>query len=334
MSMTFLPYELPALFTFEKEVGSPVIEAPEVGIRISASDVEYTQEVLRFELLVSYCFPRGYVQAFQRLSQALVFVLEDAAGGRADAGRTVDPHKRYPAMSGPNFRGPPPVEAAASSFRTSWMRVPFEIPLPTPAWGPSFFVTVLLQQHVSNTLAFDLLNGGVRSFLGGRPHALLTTSDRDDEDEAPPDPAELFPSPPAPPPAAAPKPAPVAVGSLTLTPRAAGPFSVNSAITLDATLVLPGEELAVGGPEAWLRSLFVCTIHQATQFSRVGNWLGDRLVFPDDVQVKKVAGREQAVISQPFALTDLLEGPLSPGTHYVQVSARQYRSNTVMLTCT
>ncbi|WP_147332798.1 hypothetical protein [Archangium gephyra] len=331
--MTFLPYELPSLFTFEQDAGSPVIQAPEVGIRISARDVEYAQDVLRFELLVSCCFPRSYVQSFQRFSQALVFVLEDAAGGRATMARTIDPHKRYPAMSGPNFRKPPVVDAAPRSFRTNWMRVPLELPLPVPAWGPSFFVTVLLQEHVSNTLAFDLLHGGVRSFLGGRRHALLTASGIEDEDETPPDPAELFPSLPSAPPGDTSEPVP-AVGSLTLTPRGAGPFSGNSAILLDATLVLPGEELAVGGAEAWLRSLFICSSHQATQFPRVGNWLGDRLVFPDDVRTRKVAGREQALISQSFALTDLLGGPLSPGTHYVQVSARQYRSNMVTLTCT
>jgi hypothetical protein len=328
--MGWLHYAHPRLFSREAQPASPLISPGEAGIRLGAQKVAYDGEALSLELLVRYSFPEAFLLQFQRMLDALTLVLEDVTGARAAVCNLLDPHKRYPILRGPNYvpaTAPPSHDA---SFGGGWVSVPLRIPLAAPSWaGPSFFATVFLQQHLSNTIAVELPEATVSSTLGGAPLALLTEADVPEpvEDETPDDGRDDM----LPPLAGTPAPAP-GVPALTLGLRTPGPFGPDRPSPLDGLLALEPSELALGGPEAWLRSVFVVATRQDTQHSGLGHWLGDGVVFPDAGQKRMVGGNERIAFALPFDLAAML-GPLPPGTYYVQMSARQHRSAVVEVAC-
>lgn len=321
------------LFSFEPVPESPRVAPPETGLRLAARNVAYNGQALSLELLTTYRFEPAFVAAFQQLMHAVIMGLEDADAGRASALRTLDPRRRYPPRAGPNFMGlrPGPI----TSGRTGGSVVmPIEILLPPPTVsGPSFYATAFLQNHVSNTLAFDLHAGSVTSLLHSVlcDPALEGTDEKDValwKDEV--DEVNVFqliadplftPVQPSAPPA------------LALTAHKTGSYAPGEPILLEATLALPPEELEAFGAVGWLRALFAWCSRQDSQATRVGHWLADRVVFADDFRDRLVAGQPRAVATAPFDLVQILKAPLMAGVHYVQVSARHHRSNVLEIVC-
>jgi hypothetical protein len=204
------------------------------------------------------------------------------------------------------------------------------VPLPSPRVNlPTFFATVFLQHHVSNTLAINVREGSVDGYLEGRPFHVLTAQEVARQAPALEDEEEQE-APVAPRPAAVQSPP---EGVLQLAARAPGPYRPAEPVLLDATLALTPECLDEAGPEAWLRSLVACATRQDNQTSCAGNWLGERLLFADDVRRERVGGRELAVIRASFELAEVIGARLRRGLHYVQVSARQFRSPMLELRC-
>ncbi len=332
--MGALPFTVPSLLTFEPAEGSP--EPGDSGLLLAGHGATFSGGRLRLDLRLAWSFPARWASTFQRLTDAVVLVVEDAGAGAAVALRAVDPHKKYTEREGPNWRGPPPPElppgpvpdrpaeeplpdaqeekaaAAAeaggadegppgepSGDEAGWMSVPAELETAPPPWtGPSVFVTARLHGHVSNTLALELGPGGVAtsSFLWGKPWEPARHAAGE-------------------PPAGVPRPPPGKT-ALELAPREGGPPGAGA---LEARLRLPPADLAAGGPEAWLRSVFVTAVLRGDQLPVAVSWLGDRLALRDDLP----PGGEARL---PFALRDLFAGPLPSGTWDVQVSARHHRS--------
>ncbi|WP_437723766.1 hypothetical protein [Sorangium sp. So ce861] len=327
--MAHLEYEVPSLFRFEQRRESPVLRDDETGIRIHAASIAYDGARLRFDLLITCSFACSYFAAFHKLTRGLVFSLEDADGGRASVARTIDPHKRYPHRSGPNFKGSYVPEASPSSFSTRWVSIPLDVPVVRRPAYPTFFVTVFLQEHVSNTLAFNLWNGAVTSYVAGAPSPLALAGDEGDDegdegdggDEGEPTSSPKGPVPPVP-------------RGAGVTLRAAAPrFGPDEPVWFDGSLGVTAEEFALGGADGWLRSLFVCATRQDTQTSRIVHWLGDRLVFPGDMVRYGGPGSVLYGASFRFELASIVGARPPPGVYFVQLSARHYRSPVVCIQC-
>lgn len=310
-----LDVDIPSLLTFGSVPESPRLDPPDVGLRLRARGVAWDGEALSFELLAGHLFEAGFAGGFQRLSEGIVVGLEDAQRGRAAAVRIHDPWKRYPRRQGPNFGGirapAPGAPTHSGGSAVMPLRVRLEGPLEP---GPSLYVTAFLHQHVSNTLAFDVPDGSVASFLGGEPREI---------------PAEADEEPPAGDAPGGPSPRRGGTPALALGARTSGAVARGAPVVLDATLALAEDELAAFGPEGWLRSLFLWTSARDTQATRVGQWLEGRAVFADDFQVQTLGGEPRAVATASFELPH----DLAPGVHHVHVSARHHRSSVLELTC-
>lgn len=329
--MEDLDFAIPALVEEEQVAESPLLDLPDLGLRLAARQVRHDGQVLAFDLLVSYLLDAAEAGGYQRLAEAVAVCLEDAEGGRAAASSLLDPHKRYPRRQGPNFRGPRPPPAGGPTHAAGGWVLPLEIPLALPAWeGPSFYVTALLAGHVSNTLAFDLAAGSASSWLGGAPCPVEPAGEEEPPEEADEAAVEGTDAGPAPLAAPAPPPRPPV---LSLVPRKRGPHGPAEPILLDATLALPPEELEAFGAEGWLRALFAWSHDPATGSAHAGHWLGDRAAFPDDFQLRGVGGQARAVATAAVDLGELLGVRLPPGRHRVQLSARHHRSEPVVIEC-
>jgi hypothetical protein len=301
------------LFTFLPVAESPRIDAPDTGLRLAVRGVDYDGDALSFELLATYQLEPGFVAAFEDLTEAIVIAFEQPEGRLAKGFPTVDWHKRYPPRSGPNFTGIRPWPDGALGETGGSMVMPLTVGVPPPLLpGPSFYATALLHGYFSNTLAFDLAAGSVASFLEGKP---FDPPKEGDEASGPSTGSSAGPT-------AAARPAPV----LSLAARKAGVYASREPIPLQATLALPPDELATLGPEGWLSSLFIWTDAQPV------HWLGQRAVLADDFALGAVGRETRAVATANFDLGQLMN-PLGSGTHYVQVSARQYRSNVLEIAC-
>ncbi len=305
-----------------------------MGLRLAAARLDFDGERLSFDLLLAFLIPARLQAAFRRPERAIVCVLEDS-GGRAAWFAASDPHVSYPDEGMPNFMGLPPAlpgDPLDSEECGGWVGIPLRVSLPRPSEpGPSLFVTALLREHVSNTLAIDLAALSATSFLGGRPSPVRTMAEKDAEIAAAPpivDEGGGRPEPedePVPPAAPAPAAAPRAAGSpaLELTARKAGPYGPSEPILLDGKLALSDDEYAPLGAEGWLRAALVCAIPERGG-AALASLTGDRVVFPDE-GAPGPGGRGRTFT---FAL-DLdrqLGARLPPGRWFVQLSARHHRS--------
>ena len=327
--MGWLSYEPSGLFSLEARAESPRMLPGETGIRMSARRASFDGEAVTLELLIRYSFPAPFLQQFQRVLEAMTLVLEDAAEARIAVAPLLDPHKRYPRLSGPNLLAHPPPPSSEAGFEGGWVNVPLRIPLAKPNWaGPSLFATAFVQDQVSNTVAVELPEATVTTYLGGSALTLPTEAEaphplgEDTPDDGLDDTAS----------SSSPKVPPARESRLTLVPRASGPFRPDGPMLLDGTLSLEPRELALGGAEAWLRSVFVVATQRETQHSGLGHWLGDRVVFPDAGQTRSVGGAERITFALPVDLVKVL-GPLPPATYYIQLSARQHRSPVLEVSC-
>jgi hypothetical protein len=289
---------MPFPFGRRAEPESPSLGGEE-GLRVAVRDLRSGDGRLAFDLLLGYRFTAPFVSRFERFTDALVFTIEDAAGGVAVARRAIDPTKRYPYRAGPNWLGPS-AQDARTSWSAGWLRIPCLVsPAPSPWIGPSVFVSASLQGHRSNTVGIDVVAAKAASWREGRPFPVSTVG------SAPP-----MPSPSAPPPNPASDPA-LSIAWASAFPR------------LEIRLALAPEELASGGAEGWLRSIFVQATSREDQVPWIASWLGERIVLADDVELDG-SGGGRCVLSCDL---DAVFGERLPsGVHDVQVSARRHRS--------
>jgi hypothetical protein len=327
-----LDYDIPSLFRFEQRAESPVLpDGVDEGIRINAASVAYDGAVLHFDLTITCGFARSFVAAFHRFPDAFVFALEDAETGRAAVGRCVDPHKRYPSFSGPNFKGYAP-EPSPKSFSTQWTSIPLAVPLVRRAAHPTFFATVFLQEHVSNSLGFNVWDGSVTSYLAGIPSPVVVGAELEEEGDESDDGDDAAEEPAPPREAPLPPAQPARRGGAALY-AAAPRFGPGGPLWFEGSLAVTPDELAKGGGDGWLRSLFVTATRQDSQASKIVAWLGDAIAFPADLVRYGPPGEELYGTSFRFDLASLLGARPPEGVYYVQLSARHHRSKMVMIQC-
>lgn len=178
-----LEIDFTSLFSYEDQSNSPELEIGEQGIIISADQIEYQDAKLSFHLLISYCFDKSFVKQFQNLKNAITVLVEDGAMGQACNFKLLDPHKRYPDTKGDNFKAKPNGQPSTKlSLVTHYAEIPLELEVINPGWGPSLSVRLVLQQHCSNTLVFDLSDeASMIRLQNGLPFTPKTQSEVEDE---------------------------------------------------------------------------------------------------------------------------------------------------------
>jgi hypothetical protein len=177
-----IPYQIPSLFFYDEEAGSPIVDPPDVGIAINAINVGYDGEVLQFRLLVTYTLAEDYVRAFARIFWAMVVCIENADTGQCEAFNLSELGRiTYPDVPVVNFNGDLAASDVPTSFKTGWVGLDLEIDVPQPAFHPSLFLTVKLHNDVSNTLGIDLENVLPITFKGGEP-VVLECADLSDQE--------------------------------------------------------------------------------------------------------------------------------------------------------
>jgi len=80
----------------------------------------------------------------------------------------------------------------------------------------------------------------------------------------------------------------------------------------------------------WFRSLFITCISQSNQGAGGGNLLKSRIIFPSDI--KKIAGDSAMIqLTLRIDLAEELQKQFLKDCYYIQISARQYLSNVLMI---
>ena len=166
----------PDLFSSRERPGFPVFLDQREGISLAASDLSYADGELSFQLLVSYQLRREFLSGFQRISSAINVLVEDSQSGRCAHFNLDDPHKVYPARSGDNWR--PEARRALPGTRISHREIPLVIATGLSNGYPHLVVRSVLQQHVSNSIAFETARAGAVC------HALRGEAVLQDPDEA------------------------------------------------------------------------------------------------------------------------------------------------------
>jgi hypothetical protein len=84
---------------------------------------------------------------------------------------------------------------------------------------------------------------------------------------------------------------------------------------------------------AWVRSLFLICISEPAQTKAITNLIKGRLLFEGDIV--KVSSEPPIIrFSMGLEISRELSLKLYPGRYYIQVSARQFLSNQIILECT
>ena len=167
-----LKYEITGFLEKRERKEHPHLEFPDTGMLINVADLGYEEDVLSFRLLLTYQLSRPFIRQFQRFERALVFSFENAETGQAAVGHLVDPFRRFPELSGPNFKAAGKMETPATVHVKGWLSLPFGVLMGPPMNHPAFYITVSLQQMTSNTLALDLDRVEVHSFKEGSPFVI------------------------------------------------------------------------------------------------------------------------------------------------------------------
>lgn len=171
-----LEYEITGLLGHLDHPMAPEIEPPGQDLLINAIDVSYADGELSLTLLITACFAKTFVGAFHRFAIAPVILVEDAGAGTAVAVPTVDPHKRYPRMEGPNFSGDaeriPESPPGGEIQVLQGIQMPLAIKAVSTESHPGIYITCVLQHHVSNTLVINLKEEKIASYRYGKPHRI------------------------------------------------------------------------------------------------------------------------------------------------------------------
>jgi len=82
----------------------------------------------------------------------------------------------------------------------------------------------------------------------------------------------------------------------------------------------------------WIRSLFLTCVSEANQTAGISNLLKGRVIFAGDI--KKIPSSPPMFrLALRIKLSEELKRELVPDRYYVQVSARQFLSNLIIVEC-
>jgi hypothetical protein len=148
---------------------SPALESPEEGLVLNVSGLGLESGCPVFTLHLTGRFNATFFSGYQTIHFAPVILFQDTMG-RAATIRPIDTHKRYIPKPGPNWKDPG--RAPTRAFRRFWIEMPLKVEEGILRGKASIFVTAMLQNNVSNTLALDPKTGICTSYKEGKPHVI------------------------------------------------------------------------------------------------------------------------------------------------------------------
>ncbi|MGH7296993.1 MAG: hypothetical protein ACRELB_18790 [Polyangiaceae bacterium] len=170
-TMEKLRIEFPMKFVHRGGPESPALPEMQEGLRINAGDLKYDKGTLSFRLHVTCCLKRELNDSFRSVFRGVALTIEDASGGTAGAARLIDPHVTYPESDEPNY-DPRRGKDARDAYVTRSMSTEVAVAIAPPTFDPSVFVTAVLLDRTSNTLAINLRRATFESLLEGKPSAI------------------------------------------------------------------------------------------------------------------------------------------------------------------
>jgi hypothetical protein len=115
---------------------------------------------------------------------------------------------------------------------------------------------------------------------------------------------------------------------LTIQRDGDAPISVGEPLWISGVLALEPGVHTPDRHEQWMRSLFVSVVSLTNQRPYCSNLIKDQLLFGDEATQCLLSGGQPAILSCfRFELLAALQRPLPAETYFVELSARQHRSN-------
>lgn len=117
---------------------------------------------------------------------------------------------------------------------------------------------------------------------------------------------------------------------LGLTIQRDGDSSVSAGgeLWISGVLALEPESLAAANHIQWMRSVFVSVTSLKNQRPFCSNLLKDQMLFSNEIRQGLLEGGQPVALSFfRFELFTVLQHPLPEETYFIELSARQYRSN-------
>jgi len=156
---------------YERDDDSPDRRSLDNAIRIAVTAVELSEEqTARFRVHVTHNFDAAYRAKFSCYENAFVLLLENADTGECVAGNIIDPGPKYKVEPSSAF-DPDIPDGDIVGFIGGYCSFGVEIGVGEVRSFPNLYVTVLLQEHQSNTMGL-CLGPQVVSYVGGEHRAL------------------------------------------------------------------------------------------------------------------------------------------------------------------
>lgn len=168
---TRIKFEITDLIQHTRSSHSPA--AVEPGITLNISELQTNQSRARFILHLTGRFDSAFYAKYHSIHAAPVILLQDTIGGTATFA-PIDPHKRYAPHPGLNWSesGGQPI----GTFTTFWIQMPIQVWVDSIPMRPSLFISAILQNYASNTLALNQKAGLFTSFKNGKLHDIRITA--------------------------------------------------------------------------------------------------------------------------------------------------------------
>lgn len=164
-------------FSYNEDQYSPPVELGREAIRVAISEFSYDGEHVSLNVHISFQFPTSLSLRYRHLAEALVIVVHDAGQRDGFALRAANDfmgiHHPPGVRDLPNLASDPALpipgrgDPESDSYTGGWASGGFRFASPPPAFHPSVFLHVVLENHVSNVIALDLGEGKVIDLGGG-----------------------------------------------------------------------------------------------------------------------------------------------------------------------
>jgi hypothetical protein len=157
---------LEARFSYLGQPESPEIELGKESIRLAVSALSYTQGRVTFKFHARFVFPLEVAERYRHIQEALVLIVHDVDQRDGFAMPTFNDFITYPEGSrdGPNMLTPPALPLPPRGAPVSnhggggWVNGAISFASPPPKLRPSIYTYLVLENYVSNVLAFDLVD--------------------------------------------------------------------------------------------------------------------------------------------------------------------------------
>jgi hypothetical protein len=159
-------YVLDNPFSGDMYPDSPDVDVGKECIRLAVPELSFSAGHVSITFRSRYLFPHELADRYQRAGEAMVLVVNDVEQRDGFSVRTSNDFITYPdgVREGPNLLKDPPLpfpgrgDPRSGVHRGGWMSGWVSFGVLTPVLRPSVFLYLILENHVSNVVALDLVD--------------------------------------------------------------------------------------------------------------------------------------------------------------------------------